>query len=478
MSTSVSRWSVAASALLLLAACSTRDKAAVSKAAFVPQLAAGSKAAPELLSLGQTVSGALEATDPLLQDDSHFDTWIYEGRRGDSVQISLESSDFDAFLLLFRQADQGPEQVAENDDGGGGSNARITVVLPEDGAYAVLANSYGAGQKTGAYTLRIEGRAADQSSTQNQTPPGNWAARYRGGGDPRERYALLVGIDDYEGTGSPNLDGPVADANLIGRVLVERFGFRRENVVTIADREATREHIVEAFLRHLGQAGPDGVAVFYYSGHGMRMPNNVALTGSLDPETDNRDEALALRGDDNNGSILLDDELGFLSDRLRTNRVLFIVDACFSGTGTRAIGRAQPKETKFEEVKAKLTLPARYLTDGASAGSPASGSPESGGIADVLREPERHVLLAASADNQESYTAAGWPNYTGTNSVFTYYLAVALEGASPTATFAEVMRHVTSETDSYVQRQERKRQTPQAEGQQAGARIRDFLAKR
>ncbi|MGI8619322.1 MAG: caspase family protein [Gemmatimonadaceae bacterium] len=424
------------------------------------------------MSLGQTVSGALEATDPLLQDNSHFDTWIYEGRRGDSVQISLESSDFDAFLLLFRQADQGPEQVAENDDGGGGSNARITVVLPEDGTYAVLANSYGAGQ-TGAYRLRIEGRASDQSSTQNQTPPSNWAARYRGGGDPSERYALLVGIDDYEGTGASTLDGPVADANLIGRVLVERFGFRRENVVTIADREATREHIVEAFLRHLGQAGPDGVAVFYYSGHGMQMPNNVALTGSLDPETDNRDEALAIRGDDNNGSILLDDELGFLSDRLRTNRVLFIVDACFSGTGTRAIGRAQPKETKFEEMKAKLTLPARYLTDGASAGSSASG-----GIADALGEPQRHVLLAASAENQLSYTAEGWPKYTGKNSVFTYYLAEALEGASPTATFAEVMRHVTSETDSYVQRQERKRQTPQAEGQQAVARIRDFLAKR
>lgn len=474
MPTSVSRWPVAAAALVLLAACSTGDKMPVSKAAFAPEIAAGSKSVPNLLSLGQSVSGALEATDPLLPDSSHFDTWIYPGRRGDSIQISLESSDFDAFLLLFRQAGDRPEQIAENDDGGGGRNARITAVLPADGEYAVLANSYRRGQK-GAYTLRMEGRSSAPSSTQTPATAGDWAARYRGGGDPSERYALLVGIDDYEGTGASTLDGPVADANLIGRILVELYGFRRENVVTIADREATREHIAEAFLRHLGQAGPEGVAVFYYSGHGMRMPNNVALTGNLDPEpADNRDEALYIRGDDTSGTVLLDDELGFLADRLRTDRVLFIVDACFSGTGTRAIGRSQPKEAKFVDVSSKVVLPARYLTDGARKGSPASD-----GLSDLLGEPRRHVLLAASTDNQESYTADGWPKYTGINSVFTYYLAEALEAASPTATFAEVMRQVTPETDSYVQRRKRGvRQTPQAEGQQTGARIRDFLAKR
>ncbi len=472
MPTFLSRWSGAAGALMLFTACGNIDKAAVSKTPFASRLEALSKEPPNYVTLGQAVTGALEASDPQLPDTSYYDSWAYAGRRGDSIQITLESSSFDAFLIVYGPG--GPEvgAVLEDDDGAGGTNARISALLPEDGEYEILVNSYGAGQ-TGAYTLRVDGQAATAASSRSGSAAPDWAARYRGGGDPNDQYALVVGIDDYEGIGT-TLDGPVADANLIGSILVDRFGFQRRNVVTIANREATREHIAEAFLRHLGQAGPDGVAVFFYSGHGMRMANNVGLTGSLDPEsTDNRDEALYIWGDDGKGSVLLDDELGFLADRLRTNRVLFIMDACFSGTGTRAIQRARAKEEKFEDVRSKMTLPAKYLTE------TATGAPGAGGeLADLLGEPQRHLLLAASAENQLSWTADSLPKYTGKNSVFTYYLAEALEGASESATFGALMGQVTPATNSYTQRVYKRRQTPQIEGQQAAARVWDFLAKR
>ena len=120
-----------------------------------------------------------------------------------------------------------------------------------------------------------------------------------------------------------------------------------------------QEHVIEAFQRHLGQAGPDGVAVFYYSGHGMQFNANVALTGAMDPEPSGVDQALYMWSDNGNGGMLLDDEIGYLASRLRTDRVLIVSDACFSGSGTRGGEGGQTKEQKFDDVKGGLTIPSQ-----------------------------------------------------------------------------------------------------------------------
>ena len=476
MSASTIRSSAVALLLALLVACSGNDagkaKDAVSKQAFLAGIASAAKSVPGSLSLGQAVTGSLDATDPKLPDSSHFDQWTYEGRQGERIQITLESSEFDAYLILARQSGGSMESVAEDDDGAGEANARITAELPADGTYMILANSYGEGA-TGAYTLRVDSGGAANTATRRPAVI-DYAARYPGGGDPNGRYAVMVGIDDYQGIAN-NLNGPVADARLMGRILVERYGFAPANVIYITDREATREHVAEAFLRHLGQAGPDGVAVFYYSGHGMQMEENLALTGNLDPEPDNVDEALVMWGADGRGGIVLDDELGFLASRLRTDRVLMIFDACFSGTGTRGAAGGQAKEVKFSDVQGNLTIPTSFLTDNAPAGSTAS---KSGDVSDLLGEPERHLLLAASSDDQLSWTASGWPKYGGTISVFTYYLAEAMEAAPDNATFSSLMQGVRGKTLAYTQSNYNARQTPQPEGRQSGMSIREFLRQR
>jgi hypothetical protein len=261
----------------------------------------------------------------------------------------------------------------------------------------------------------------------------------------------------------------------MGRILVERYGFVPANVVYLTDREATREHIAEAFLRHLGQAGPEGVAVFYYSGHGMQMEENLALTGNLDPESDQVDEALFVWGADGRGGVLLDDELGFLASRLRTDRVLIIMDACYSGTGTMGGVRGQAKEQRFSDVKGNVSVPRTFLTSAASA---RSITPTSGAVSDLMSEPQRHILLAASTDDELSWTASGWPKYGGTISVFTYYLAEALEASPQNVTFSQVMAQVRDSTLAYTQKTYNTRQTPRPEGRQSSGSIREFLRQR
>jgi hypothetical protein len=47
---------------------------------------------------GQTVTGRLDTGDAQLDDDSFFDLYEYRGQPGETIVVTLRSSDFDAFL--------------------------------------------------------------------------------------------------------------------------------------------------------------------------------------------------------------------------------------------------------------------------------------------------------------------------------------------------------------------------------------------
>lgn len=128
-------------------------KAATSKGAFLSGIAAASKSNPPMLVLGTAASGTLAATDPMLADSSHYDQWAYAGRSGEKIKITMESSAFDAFLILVRQNGGRNELLEEDNDSAGGTNAQIRFTLPSDGVYSVLALSF---DNFGPYTLRVE----------------------------------------------------------------------------------------------------------------------------------------------------------------------------------------------------------------------------------------------------------------------------------------------------------------------------------
>ncbi|WP_412061090.1 DUF4344 domain-containing metallopeptidase [Rubrivirga sp. IMCC45206] len=118
-----------------------------------------SGAAPALpgvtaLALGRSVSGRLDASDPTLDDGTHFDFYTYTGSAGEDVVITLTSSDFDPYMLFQRIVGDELELVAQDDDGGEGTSSRIRATLDASGTYVVVANSYAAGA-TGAYTVSI-----------------------------------------------------------------------------------------------------------------------------------------------------------------------------------------------------------------------------------------------------------------------------------------------------------------------------------
>jgi hypothetical protein len=91
--------------------------------------------------------------DAVLQiDQTLYDEYTFEGEAGQQVEITLESTDFDPYLILV---DPNQTIIAENDDVVTGSqNSQITITLPQNGTYTVIANAYQEGGQ-GEYTLMV-----------------------------------------------------------------------------------------------------------------------------------------------------------------------------------------------------------------------------------------------------------------------------------------------------------------------------------
>lgn len=429
----------------------------------------GNEPSGSTLRAGSTVSGTLEAGDATLDDGSHYDTWVYHGTAGDRLTVTMTSGEVDSFLLLFLGGMETGEYIAEDDDGAGMPNARLSVTLPASGTYTVVANTYGAGE-TGGYQLQVESAAGQGAMTFDNSGPSDG------------RYALLVGIDDYPGQGS-DLRGPVRDAEIIRDVLVERYGFDQEKVVMLTDAQATRENIANGIVQHLGQAGPDGVAVFFYSGHGTQVGANIGLTGALDPEPrGDGDEALYIYGYTDESSLLVDEELGYLMETLEAGRALVLVDACFSGEITRGPGDA-PQSKRVDltdpEVAESLRLPTNFIAAEPKVAGELTdmsiGFGELSSFAQVFSQPQRHVMWGSSTEEQVSWTSG----LGGGASVFTYYLGEHLANAPLTSTLSQVHELVARDVVGYIEQDgNMTMQNPQMRGDNASMTLEEFFRQR
>ena len=112
---------------------------------------------PTALVAGRTVTGNLQPGDGVGQYLGYYDEWSYSARAGQNVVIAMDSEDVDAFLVVLR--DDGT-QVASDDDGGTGLNARVEFRAPATGRYTIVAASLSS-EGTGRYTLRVERSAGD-----------------------------------------------------------------------------------------------------------------------------------------------------------------------------------------------------------------------------------------------------------------------------------------------------------------------------
>jgi hypothetical protein len=112
----------------------------------------------------EQTSGGLDGTDCQLatgmyveglEDGASFDAYTLTGAVGDSIEVTLRSEDFDAFMLVAYL----DEEVFwwDDDSGGGtgGTDAAFTLVFDVAETVLLIASSYAPGE-VGAYTLGAE----------------------------------------------------------------------------------------------------------------------------------------------------------------------------------------------------------------------------------------------------------------------------------------------------------------------------------
>jgi hypothetical protein len=133
-------------------------------------LTAGSVNAQRSIVPGEVTRGGLSSGDPRSNDDAYYDEWTFDGRRGETVIVTMESGAFDTYLYLGTTRRGGAfREIARDDDGGNGTNSRLEVRLPEDGTYVIRASSLR--QDTGPYTLTLNGGRASYGGDYGAAPP-------------------------------------------------------------------------------------------------------------------------------------------------------------------------------------------------------------------------------------------------------------------------------------------------------------------
>lgn len=223
------------------------------------------------------------------------------------------------------------------------------------------------------------------------------------GSRPPGKFALLVGIDNYEDS-KINLIGCVADVKDLRLVLLER-GFKNKNIRVVTDSQATKDNILNLLEEMIVKSVPGDELVFHFSGHGSQVPD---MNGD---EVDKLDEVLIPYDLNWNGGYISDDDIAERFKKIPDGvNMSMISDSCHSGTISRDIN----SRTRY------ITPPAHMLQLLYSARDlklNPIGTRIDGG-------PQKHILLAGCRSTQTSESAVIGGEWHG---VLTYYFIKSLD---------------------------------------------------
>ncbi len=277
--------------------------------------------------------------------------------------------------------------------------------------------------------------------------------------------AVVVGIADYEHmepatgarAGAPGIDpaytafdaGKAAYTNrhigrgscMCGSAAASIASFQDDNILLLTDSQATKTAIRDAITKWLDvREDEDTLVMFFFSGHGMYDWDDDS------DENDQFDEFLVPYDVDCDPcypevedpvwlseTAISDDELDSWLDELESDRIVIVIDSCFSGGMVEATAGA-----------------ARTLSLGTRTVDGLGPLQVGDGFAMDVEETGRLVLMA-SREDQES-----WEFGALKDGVFSYYFIKALWSSSAdlngdgVVSAEEAFLYLNSRVDSYV----------------------------
>lgn len=243
----------------------------------------------------------------------------------------------------------------------------------------------------------------------------------------KDKWALVVGISKFQNA-ELNLKCAATDARDFGNFLIKDCNFAADHVRVITDEQATRSRI----LNELGDkwlprvVRPDDLVVVYISTHGS--PSDVDLGGVNYLITwDTDPESLYASG------LPMQDLMRLIKGRLRSDRVMIVLDACYSGN---------------------VNPQGKGLHRGGNMN------------VDEIVQGTGQLVISSSEANQMS-----WESKTGSNSVFTKHLMSALRINGDKTKLGEAFRALREHVEDEVQRERGKVQIPVLRSQWEGSEL-------
>jgi hypothetical protein len=147
-------------------------------------------------------------------------------------------------------------------------------------------------------------------------------------------WAVVVGINDY--SNFPKLKFAVNDAKAVYRYLNENNRVPSENIFLLIDKQASIQNLRNILGTKLkASAGEKDMVIIYFAGHGSTERDTLSPDGDglekylLAADSDPKDlysTALPMR------------EVGHLFSRIKSERLVFLLDSCYSGaSGGRTV---------------------------------------------------------------------------------------------------------------------------------------------
>ncbi|OGK85808.1 MAG: hypothetical protein A2X52_11070 [Candidatus Rokubacteria bacterium GWC2_70_16] len=167
-----------------------------------------------------------------------------------------------------------------------------------------------------------------------------------------DRWAVVIGVGQYESPDVTRLQYAVPDAEALYQVLIGQGGFKKEHVLLLTDkteRKPTLRNIKWALGTFLTRsAKKDDTVVVFFAGHGAP---------EVDPRGIERDglaKYLApsdVEPDDLYSTALPMDELQTVFQRIEAERMVVFLDACYSGAaGGRTFASKKTRATHVDDL--------------------------------------------------------------------------------------------------------------------------------
>jgi len=248
-------------------------------------------------------------------------------------------------------------------------------------------------------------------------------------GNGPNKYALLVGINNYRSDKISPLAGSINDVEDMRQLLIGKFNFAPENILVLTDAQATHAAIINAIKSHLiAKVHAGDIVVFDYSGHGSQMKD---VTGKMISGLDETIVPYDSRDPEGRVFDISGAELHPLLTQLasKTENVTFILDSCHSGTLVRgARVRFIPPDTR--EVSPTLLQ--------------SINASRNVSVADSDTSPKFALISAATSRESAFEHNVGNTDH----GALTYFLARQLRNSGPGATYRDVMDSVIGEVES------------------------------